>query len=538
MDASRNGDLPVIFSPYFCTIDACNFHVMKTAALVRRPEEIELKLALPACDPETIKKQLVHLPALARRKATHLHLHNTYYDTPDQTLRQQRVALRLRSVRSAVKPEWLQTLKMGGHGHSALSQRGEWEIPVPRAELALSALHATPWSDIDPDGNLFRTLAPRFVTRFDRTSWTVRKHDGSIVEVSLDVGQIVAQGRSMPLCELELELLAGPPATLFALARQIARTIALVPETRSKAERGYALAQNSFNLPLRAQPPTLNSSMRPSEAAQCVLREMFCQFTANLNTLRHSEDPELVHQARIGWRRFKSACRLFKPVLEIKAVPSWDALHTLLTVMGELRDVDVARTETLPPFAGAYTAGMSIREKKWQAMNQALQQAAHVQRKAVCYGLETPAVGAALLEITQWLEELPVTKGCNNSPADPKVSLRPWARDRITRLHSKLKDALRNADAVESQHRARILAKRIRYGIEALNPLLSRRPTRRWYQQAKDQQTSIGMTRDIIQAGNLVAKLEVDRELVEFLRGVAAGQEKRAEIRKSEAIDI
>jgi inorganic triphosphatase YgiF len=499
---------------------------MKTDALVRRPEEIELKLSLPASDPVGLEKQLTLIPALARRKPGHLHLHNTYYDTPDQKLRQQRVALRLRRVGSDVKPQWLQTLKMGGSNDSALSQRGEWETAVPGAELDLAALQATPWSDIDPDGRLFRVLAPSFVTSFDRTSWTVRKPGGSVVEVSLDVGQIVAEGRSVPLCELELELLAGQPATLFALAQQIARSIAVLPENRSKAERGYALAQNALNLPLHAQPPSLSPKMLPLKAAQCVLREMFCQFTANLNTLRHSDDPEVVHQARVGWRRFRSACRLFKPVLEADAVPSLESLQTLLNVVGELRDLDVARTETLPQFAGAYTAGNASREEKWQAMTQALMQAAHVQRKTVCYALETPAVGATLLGITQWLEDLPQRKVAGDSPSSPEVPLRRWARQRIARLHRQLKGALRDTGTPESQHRARILAKRMRYGIEALKPLLSRRRSKRWYQQASELQTSIGMTRDVVQAGTLVAKLEVDRELAEFLRGVAAGQEK------------
>ncbi|MEP6589346.1 MAG: CHAD domain-containing protein [Polaromonas sp.] len=466
------------------------------------------------------------MPGLARRKPSHLQLHNTYYDTPEQTLRHKRVALRLRRVGSDAKPEWLQTLKMGGSGNSALSQRGEWETSVPSAELALPALDATPWAGIDPDGDLFRKLAPCFVTSFDRTSWTVRRRDGSVVEVSLDVGQIVVEGKSVPLVELELELLAGQPAALFGLARQIARSIAVLPEHRSKAERGYALAEDSINLPLRAQPPSFSAQLSPAEAAQCVLREMFCQFTANLNTLRHSNDPEVLHQARVGWRRFRSACRLFKPVLDADTLPSWEALETLLTLVGELRDLDVARTETLPKFADAYIAGNARRQEKWQALIKTLTQSADVQRKAVCYALAVPAVGVTWLGITQWLEELPQGKGSSDARGDLNRSLRRWARQRIARLHKQLKGALQEADTPEGQHRARILAKRVRYGIEALKPLLRKRRTRGWYQQATDLQMRIGMARDLVQANILVAKLEADPELAEFLRGVAVGQER------------
>jgi len=91
------------------------------------------------------------MPGLARRKPSHLQLqlHNTYYDTPEQTLRRKRAALRLRRVGSDAKPEWLQTLKMGGTGNSALSQRGEWEMSVPGAQLAMRALEATAWIHLD-----------------------------------------------------------------------------------------------------------------------------------------------------------------------------------------------------------------------------------------------------------------------------------------------------------------------------------------------------------------------------------------------------
>jgi inorganic triphosphatase YgiF len=346
----------------------------------------------------------------------------------------------------------------------------------------------------------------------------VRKPGGTVVEVSLDVGQIVAQDRSIPLCELELELLAGEPETLFDLAQQIARGIAVLPEVKSKSERGYLLAQNQLNSPLRAQPPLLKAKMSPLEAAQCVLREMFSQFTANLNTLRTSDDPEVVHQARVGWRRFKSAWRLCRPLIALETVPTWEPLKTLLTVLGELRDIDVARTETLPQFAQAYTAGNTSREIKWQAMTEVLMQAAHVQRKAVCYALETPAVGATLLAITQWLEELPHRKGEADLRCHHDASLHHWARERIARLHGKLKQALKDTGTPERQHRARILAKRVRYGIEALEPLLNkrrsgpgcaagsgqgvgrvlawcRRRRRRWAGTAGLTETSSGLTR-------------------------------------------
>lgn len=503
---------------------------MKRDALSHRSVEIELKLALPTSHPASLAERLAKTPALVRRKVTHQYLHNVYYDTPAQILRQQRVALRIRRIGSEAKPQWLQTLKMGGSSDSALSQRGEWEAPVTSAVLNAAALESTPWSGIDPDGAVFRALAPCFVTRFERTSWLVRRRGGSVVEVALDIGQIVAGDKHAPICELEFELKAGEPAALFDLAQQIADSIAVLPMTISKSGRGYALAQDSLDTPLRAQPPRLSSKLSLPETARSVLREMFCQFTTNLNALSRSDDPEVVHQARVGWRRFRSAWRLFKPVFAGSVVPSWQALHALLHALGELRDLDVAGIDTLPPLADAYTAGDDQRTAAWRSMNQTLIHAAQLQRKTVRYALQEPAVGVSLLAITRWLAGGKALSTLDEAALQQDETLRQWARRRATRLHKQFKLALKEANTKNAtnnaniQHRARILAKQMRYGIEAMDALLPKKRSRRWLEQAIMLQTRIGVSRDVAQAGALADRLEIDRELVAFLRGVAVGQ--------------
>ena len=499
-------------------------HPKKSETPSQRSQEIELKLALPTSDPTSLAKKLARSPLLARRKATHKQLHNIYYDTPEQRLHRERIALRLRRVGSDEQPQWLQTLKTGGRSDSALSQRGEWELPVAGAELSLNALKTTPWTEIDPDGTVFRALAPCFVTTFERTSWLVRRRDGSVVEVALDIGHVEADGKRAPICELELELLAGKPAALFEIAQQIATTLAVLPANMSKAERGYALAREGLDLPRHAQPTALSSKLPLVQTAQLVMREMLAQFTSNLNALRTSNDPEVVHQARVGWRRFKSARRLFRPILAVAAVPSWEPLQALLSCLGELRDLDVASCETLPPLAEAYIAGDARRVLAWQAMQQALAQAVDIQHKAVRYALQEPTVGACLLATTQWLEGLTLLSAEVDVKVESKKSLNHWASRQVIRLHRQFQQARHETDNPENLHRARIFAKRMRYGIESLRPVLPQKRIQRWYQQATRMQTRLGTARDVAQAGTLVAKLELDRGLVEFLRGVAVGR--------------
>jgi CHAD domain-containing protein len=72
------------------------------------------------------------------------------------------------------------------------------------------------------------------------------------------------------------------------------------------------------------------------------------------------------------------------------------------------------------------------------------------------------------------------------------------------------------------QHQARLLAKRLRYNIEALRPLLPQRAGR-WHERARQQQTEAGELRDTVQAGVLATGLGAPPEVVAFLRGVAVG---------------
>jgi hypothetical protein len=95
---SNQMDLDWTLTRHWGMLAAGGLKPMKPDALSHRSVEIELKLALPTSHPASLAKRLAQTPALACRKATHQHLHNIYYDTPEQILRQQRVALRIRRI--------------------------------------------------------------------------------------------------------------------------------------------------------------------------------------------------------------------------------------------------------------------------------------------------------------------------------------------------------------------------------------------------------------------------------------------------------
>jgi len=486
--------------------------------------EIELKLALAAHEPAELARRLSRAAVLKRRQPLQQQLHNIYFDTPTQQLRRARAALRLRRVDAAGGTRWLQTLKTGAAQEHALSQRGEWETPVAGAALQSDALDARAWARIDPDGRLFRALAPCFVTDFTRTIWRVRRRDGSVVEVALDIGSVTQGERSAPICELELELKAGPVAALFDVAEKIAATVPAWPSGMSKAQRGYALAADAPCAPTMSTPPRLSRGMPVRDAARRLLREMFGQFSAHLNTVYHGDDPEVVHQARVAWRRLHSTLRLFRSVLPEGGPPDWTALKPLQRLLGGLRDLDVARTHTLPPLRDAFVAGSADRAQAWDATMDALQQAGHAQRSAVRQALQDPSVGLCLLQAVRWLE--PAATPADTQHAGDRPLAR-WARRHTTKLHARLKRARRTAHDARVLHKVRLLAKRTRYAIEALHRVLPQHMRHKWHRAAVELQQRIGAERDLAQAIGLLARIEAPDDLTAYLRGVVAGRSLR-----------
>lgn len=265
------------------------------------------------------------------------------------------------------------------------------------------------------------------------------------------------------------------------------------------------------------------------QAAQAVLAEMLGQFMENLGGIVDSDGAELVHQARVGWRRWRSALWLFKPLLENHPRPDVTGLRPLLKALGATRDLDVAALESLPQWAEAYIGGDAERARHWQTMEAAVAAERDMRRAALLSTLQSPVTGQALLQMERWLLALPQAAW---TPELADQSIDTWAAARTRRLHRRLADELKamedadlkSSEGLEHQHNVRLLAKRTRYVLEALRTVLPRERTRRWQDQATELQTRIGAARDLMLLAKLLEPLGVEREILGFLRGLAAGR--------------
>jgi inorganic triphosphatase YgiF len=241
-----------------------------TAAV--HPVEIELKLALP---PQQVA---AFLKRMARRRSVPVQqeLVTRYFDTPDFALSAQGVALRVR--RSGRR--WLQTLKTEGERRGGLSRRAEYEMAIAGGSPEWERFPAEAQALV-PEA-LRADVEPVFETRFTRTAWLLRSRGGAQIEVALDVGTVRAGASSQPICEIELELKAGRPDALFALALEWAGQFDCLPFDVSKAERGVRLAHGEETAPVKATLLALEVGMSVEDGFAAIVQACLAHFQANL----------------------------------------------------------------------------------------------------------------------------------------------------------------------------------------------------------------------------------------------------------------
>lgn len=473
------------------------------------PHEIELKLSLPPGQADAFLRRM------ARRRIAPVeqNLATLYFDTADFALSAQGVALRVRRAGR----RWVQTLKTEGVRAGGLSQRVEYEMPAARGALDWARFPAEALAHVPEP--LRGQVVPVFETRFHRTAWLLKGRGGAQIEVALDVGEVAtlkgasAGGRSEPLCEVELELKAGQPDALFALALEWAGAFGCLPFDVSKAERGVRLAHGVEAAPVKSVPLALDAGVSVEDGFAVIVQACLAQFQANLPGVLASEDVEYVHQARVALRRLRAALRLARRVCA-PPVEQINGLRALVAALGPARDWDVLVGETLPAIAPHYPDPVA-----WQSGVDALQARRADVRDAMRQVLAEVQPGAWLLAMQRWL----LQRGWRSGPdgealpeAQRFAQLAPldqWARRALRRGHRVVARGARTfAELAPAQrHALRIAIKRQRYAAEFFQTLFgNERRQARYLAVLRDAQDSLGWANDARIAAGLLASTKLD----------------------------
>ena len=460
--------------------------------------ETELKFA---CDLSAIPGLKAH-PILAKAKSRpKASLHAAYFDASDQRLQKAGLSLRVRTERGRS----IQTVKSNdGAGLS----RGEWEREVEGGDVDRIALGKTPAAKLLKS----EAIEEQFTVSVERETFLVR-HGGSEIEVAIDEGRIVAQrtGGSESICEVELELKDGEAFDLFALARELGSGTPLRVSLKSKAERGYNLANEAGGDVTKAAPVPLTDDMTAAEALQAVVHSCLRHMRANEAIILARRDVEALHQTRVAVRRLRSALSLFKPIIRDGSGEEMSQkLKSLIEPLGRARDLDVLLTETLPkererrPDEG----GLLNLEKRLEVERDAAY-------AAVGERLNSREWRAAILDVVGWANAGPWLSTTRKKDflklTQPAES---FAREALERRRKQVKKRGAHLETIsdEDRHRVRIAAKKLRYGSEFFAALYDGRKKRAKRQAAfvsslKNLQDELGALNDLATAGTLVTAL-------------------------------
>jgi len=448
--------------------------------------ETELKLRVPAAQwPRLLASPL--LGAFAAEKE----LQDTYYDTPSRLLRRQGMAYRVRHE----DRRWVQTLRGEARLSSGLHRRVETGSPLadgqPRPQgLPATAERAGLNAALGDEG-----LAPVMLLRVRRILRRAAPARGIHIEIACDRGSIRAGVRRERVSELELQLKSGPVEALFNLAARLVAAYGLSLEHRSRVERGYDLADAVVVRPVKAGAPPVTAAMDGQALCRAVIASTLAQVHTNgVGVLQH-DDPECLHQLRIGLRRLRCALDLFAPLPGIALERESAVLRGVASGLGAARDWDVLVGDILPRvFRSAnrrphgerlIAACKGARASAWRKTNKLI--------KSTSYNLTAIALGRYL--------------------ADPQPGLMPeqGARDIAARIlaacHARVLRRGRKLRTLDDAdlHRLRIAVKKLRYALEFFSPLFPPQPIEAQRRSLSGLQDILG---EISDAAQILPQLE------------------------------
>jgi inorganic triphosphatase YgiF len=354
-------------------------------------------------------------------------------------------------------------------------------------------------------------LQERYATRVQRTRRVLR-HQGARIELALDEGEIRAGGLRLALCELEFELLQGPPQALLALAGRWVQRFGLVLDVRSKSELGHRLAAAAAaGASAPAAPPTparplklkLHAHAAPQAAGAAIVAQALEAVLANASVLADTSaasGAEHLHQLRVGLRRLRSLLRS-APALWPDLPPSLlPALAVLFDRLGAARDRDVAAQTLLPAL---HAAGAPLAEPPAKAVEDP---AAALREPA------TQQLWLDLLALT--LAPPPTAEGAasgasrdgTRADAGPSGTASPTLPVLLAPpLQRLLRQVRRDARCFaalddDARHRLRRRIKRLRYALEAGAALWPGRRSARLLRRLQRAQEALGALNDVLVA--------------------------------------
>ena len=211
----------------------------------------------------------------------------------------------------------------------------------------------------------------------------------------------------------------------------------------------------------------------PQRAFDAVSKAALAQIEANAHGVLVSDDPEFLHQLRVGQRRLRAALRAFRRIVaKDRTKQLRRCLRSLSPKLGAARDWDVL----VERLAAARKTALAAKAKGER------DSAREIARRAI-----RSRTFARLVREARAI-----------APSDTSESLSQFGAAALERAHRKVRELGRIDwnDAAE-RHALRISVKRLRYGCEFFAPAFPGRKTMAYVDALKELQEILGRLNDI-----------------------------------------
>ncbi len=463
-------------------------------------QEIELKLILADAGDYP---RLVNDPILSglfkNEQVRVIQYATTYYDTGDRLLYQNGYSYRIRKATDSCTA----TVKDQGSQGGGLFVRGEWNVKLKSDAPSIEPFLGLPVGSRLESILQGQELLPLFRTDFQRTAIDLRTETGSLIEMAADLGSIIADQVAAPICEVELELKDGAPVDLLRVGAALADMYSLRVGDKSKYARGLEL----LGLPSHEETsrPAIDAD---ASVGECVRAQGIFYLQEALawqeKYLIRPEDPENIHQIRVKIRHLRSLLSFFKPVLEGDRYGDvTDILRGFPASLGYIRELDVLAMgwqEIIRSYPDLLGKAEQLSQRL--AVERDKEQAAVYQQLAA--GVTTPG----LLRVWAWFLE-----GFWEENGEAGRPLKLYMEQRLLKWLKRLDRGLKSTDYDDraSVHALRIQAKKLRYVLQSLEPVLKKR-YRRLLPVLKTTQDQLGLICDAHRNVAIIQELNKGRK--------------------------
>jgi inorganic triphosphatase YgiF len=473
-------------------------------------DEVELKLSIDRKNAFRLRRHPVITNACIEKRTIHKLL-SIYYDTPNLTLLDAGITIRVRHISGC----WVQTIKSTGSSSIGLHQLNIWEDVIANEYVDITKILDPKLIKIFDDLKLRDTFIPIFQTEVRRDEWQLTFKNGDRVELALNLGQLIAGQNHEPITEIELKLKEGNMGRLFDLALELLKDIPLTLENTSKAHHGYDFYRIKPPSILIARQLRLSKDSDVNSAFKQIAMECINQLLGNQDMVLHGTDVEGVHQMRVALRRLRSAFSIFRDIFGCEnSTALLVEISWLSDALGKVRDLDVFVTQTLPIVIAQFRKHqglLKIHDKALAANREAY--------KEIRVLLSSQRYQYLILTLATWLENASWRKKRNEYKL---LKIHNFATVVLEKRHKQLQK--RGKDLIhmspEIRHETRIAAKKMRYAAEFFSSLYTSKKTRPYILSLSKLQDCLGVLNDITTTDKLLRQLleqRPDNELDEAL---------------------